>query len=173
MKFEVDWEGWNLGEKIIFPSACVAVLSLLMPWLSIEMGSLTVSHNSFQLLSSTVFSAFLGIVLLLAFAYPLKYMLSKEVLNKNLALGFAGAASVVCLYLVYKLSGTIGFGLILFFLCTLSLGFGIWKHEQVNETNKSIKNKAINMQQLSGIIHFMLFWGVYAGLAYLVVNLVK
>ena len=95
MKFEVDWKGWNLGGKVIFSAACVAVISTLMPWADFGFGS----RNAFFVFAQG-FNVFLGIVLLLAIAYPLKYMLSKEVFNKNLAFGLAGASSVICLYFV-------------------------------------------------------------------------
>ena len=88
MNIKVDWKEWNLGEKVIFASACAAVLSLFMPW--VDMG--IASRNGFGM--------FWGIILLLAFAYPLKYIMSKEVFNINLALGLAGISSVFCLYIL-------------------------------------------------------------------------
>ena len=130
MNIKVDWKEWNLGEKVIFASACAAVLSLFMPW--VDMG--IASRNGFGM--------FWGIILLLAFAYPLKYIMSKEVFNQNLALGLAGISSGVCLLWMFsndvtffgKTVNATGSGMILFFLCTLSLGFGIWKHKKVKET---------------------------------------
>ena len=130
INIKIDWNEWNLGEKVIFASACVAVLSLFMPWISTSMYKLS------------GLSTYYALILFLAFVYPLYYIMTKEVFNQNLALGLAGISSGVCLLWMFsndvtffgKTVNATGSGMILFFLCTLSLGFGIWKHKKVKET---------------------------------------
>ena len=131
INIKIDWKEWNLGEKVIFASACVAVLSLFMPWISTSIVSLS------------GFSTYYALILFLAFVYPLYYIMTKEVFNQNLALGLAGISSGVCLLWMFNNTLDMGFGptvnvtgsgMILFFLCTLSLGFGIWKDKKVKET---------------------------------------
>ena len=131
INIKIDWNEWNLGEKVIFASACVAVLSLFMPWISTSIYKLN------------GLSTYYALILFLAFVYPLYYIMTKEVFNQNLALGLAGISSGVCLLWMFNNNLDLGFGptvnvtglgMILFFLCTLSLGFGIWKDKKVKET---------------------------------------
>jgi len=63
-----NWKDWNLGGKIIFCSACVAIVSLLMKW--VDLG--VFSQNGF---------AQQGYFLLVCWIYPLFVLLKDKKMN--------------------------------------------------------------------------------------------
>mgnify|MGYP007000269980 CR=1 len=59
---EFNWKNWSTGQRLIFASSVVAVLSLLLPWA--DMGLLSVNGFAQQ-----------GYLLLIFFIYPLYKLL--------------------------------------------------------------------------------------------------
>ena len=119
MKF--NWKTSTLGQKIIFSSTLVAILSLLLPWA--DMG-LTSVHGFGQQ----------GYILLIFYIYPLIKILKQEPITKKYgiissslavlsSIVFAFSKSVEVLGTSVNLSGS---GLILFILCSIALLIGIF-----------------------------------------------
>ena len=67
MKF--DFKNASLAEKVILGSACLAIISLFMPWVS----AFGFSQNGFQQQ---------GYIMLVLFAYPVVTILTGKIMNK-------------------------------------------------------------------------------------------
>jgi len=63
-----DFKNMSLGEKLVLISACIAILSLFMPWASL----FGLSQNGFQQQ---------GYILLIAFLYPVITILTGKQIN--------------------------------------------------------------------------------------------
>ena len=118
---EFNWKNWSTGQRLIFASSVVAVLSLLLPWA--DMGLLSVNGFAQQ-----------GYILLIFFIYPL-YKLLKSTPIKPLY-GFISSALAVISSISFALSKTVevfdttvnlsGSGLVLFIICSILLVIGVY-----------------------------------------------
>jgi hypothetical protein len=119
MKF--NWKTSTIGQKIIFSSSLVAILSLLLPWA--DMGLISVNGFGQQ-----------GYILLIFYIYPLIKILKQEPITKKYgiissslaalsSIAFALSKSVEVFGTSVNLSGS---GLILFILCSITLMIGIF-----------------------------------------------
>ena len=118
---EFNWKNWSTGQRLIFSSSVVAVLSLLLPWA--DMGLLSVNGFAQQ-----------GYLLLIFFIYPL-YKLLKSTPIKPLY-GFLSSGLAVISSISFALSKTVevfdttvnlsGSGLVLFIICSIALVIGVY-----------------------------------------------
>ena len=118
---EFSWKNWSTGQRLIFASSAVAVLSLLLPWA--DMGLLSVNGFAQQ-----------GYLLLIFFIYPL-YKLLKSTPIKPLY-GFISSGLAVISSISFALSKTVevfdttvnlsGSGLVLFIICSIVLVIGVY-----------------------------------------------
>ena len=118
---EFNWKNWSTGQRLIFASSVVAVLSLLLPWA--DMGLLSVNGFAQQ-----------GYILLIFFIYPL-YKLLKSTPIKPLY-GFTSSGLAVICSISFALSKTVevfdttvnlsGSGLVLFIICSILLVIGVY-----------------------------------------------
>ena len=118
---EFNWKNWSTGQRLIFASSVVAVLSLLLPWA--DMGLLSVNGFAQQ-----------GYLLLIFFIYPL-YKLLKSTPIKPLY-GFISSGLAVISSISFALSKTVevfdttvnlsGSGLVLFIICSIVLVIGVY-----------------------------------------------
>ncbi|MDC3084566.1 hypothetical protein OA439_01650 [Gammaproteobacteria bacterium] len=118
---EFNWKNWSTGQRLIFASSVVAVLSLLLPWA--DMGLLSVNGFAQQ-----------GYLLLIFFIYPL-YKLLKSTPIKPLY-GFLSSGLAVISSISFALSKTVevfdttvnlsGSGLVLFIICSIVLVIGVY-----------------------------------------------
>ena len=118
---EFNWKNWSTGQRLIFASSVVAVLSLLLPWA--DMGLLSVNGFAQQ-----------GYLLLIFFIYPL-YKLLKSTPIKPLY-GFLSSGLAVISSISFALSKTVevfdttinlsGSGLVLFIICSIALVIGVY-----------------------------------------------
>ena len=118
---EFNWKNWSTGQRLIFASSAVAVLSLLLPWA--DMGLISVNGFAQQ-----------GYLLLIFFIYPL-YKLLKSTPIKPLY-GFISSGLAVISSISFALSKTVevfdttvnlsGSGLVLFIICSIALFVGVY-----------------------------------------------
>ena len=118
---EFNWKNWSTGQRLIFASSAVAVLSLLLPWA--DMGLISVNGFGQQ-----------GYLLLIFFIYPL-YKLLKSTPIKPLY-GFISSGLAVISSISFALSKTVevfdttvnlsGSGLVLFIICSIALFVGVY-----------------------------------------------
>jgi len=118
---EFNWKNWSNGQRLIFASSAVAVLSLLLPWA--DMGLISVNGFGQQ-----------GYLLLIFFIYPL-YKLLKSTPIKPLY-GFISSGLAVISSISFALSKTVevfdttvnlsGSGLVLFIICSIALFVGVY-----------------------------------------------
>ena len=118
---EFNWKNWSTGQRLIFASSVVAVLSLLLPWA--DMGLLSVNGFAQQ-----------GYLLLIFFIYPL-YKLLKSTPIRPLY-GFMSSGLAVISSISFALSKTVevfdttvnlsGSGLVLFIICSIVLVIGVY-----------------------------------------------
>ena len=118
---EFNWKNWSTGQRLIFASSVVAVLSLLLPWA--DMGLLSVNGFAQQ-----------GYLLLIFFIFPL-YKLLKSTPIKPLY-GFLSSGLAVISSISFALSKTVevfdttvnlsGSGLVLFIICSIVLVIGVY-----------------------------------------------
>jgi len=118
---EFNWKNWSTGQRLIFASSAVAILSLLLPWA--DMGLISVNGFAQQ-----------GYLLLIFFIYPL-YKLLKSNPIKPLY-GFISSGLAVISSISFALSKTVevfdttvnlsGSGLVLFILCSIALVIGVY-----------------------------------------------
>lgn len=135
---QIRWKEWNIGGKIIFVSACVALLSFLFAWVDIGMASQNgISQGTFLL----------GAL----FIYPVLKLLKNQKIERKWGLT-CGVISII-LTLIYISSKSItmfgksvnasGSGAILFLLASIALVYGVIKYNiiesqvtEVSEPNK-------------------------------------
>lgn len=123
--FRFAWAEWNLGGKIIFVSACVAIVSMLMKWVDVGIAS----ANGF---SQGTF------ILLGFFVYPVWKLLKQKPINLYGGIGSAvGGMLFTAVYMSEKtvsfgqLSASLfGAGAVFFFLACGALAFGVYKYQQ-------------------------------------------
>ena len=118
---EFNWKNWSTGQRLIFASSAVAILSLLLPWA--DMGLISVNGFAQQ-----------GYLLLIFFIYPL-YRLLKSTPIKPLY-GFISSGLAVISSISFALSKTVevfdttvnlsGSGLVLFIICSIALVIGVY-----------------------------------------------
>ena len=118
---EFNWKNWSTGQRLIFASSAVAILSLLLPWA--DMGLISVNGFAQQ-----------GYLLLIFFIYPL-YKLLKSTPIKPLY-GFISSGLAVISSISFALSKTVevfdttvnlsGSGLVLFIICSIVLVIGVY-----------------------------------------------
>ena len=118
---EFNWKNWSTGQRLIFASSAVAVLSLLLPWA--DMGLISVNGFAQQ-----------GYILLIFFIYPL-FKLLKSTPIKPLY-GFISSGLAVISSISFALSKTVevfdttvnlsGSGLVLFIICSIALVVGVY-----------------------------------------------
>lgn len=123
--FRFAWAEWNLGGKVIFVSACVALVSMLMKWVDVGIASANgFSQGTFM---------FLGF-----FVYPVWKLLKQKPIN--LYGGIGCAAGGMLFTAVYMSEKTVSFGqrsaslfgagAVFFFLACGALAFGVYKYQQ-------------------------------------------
>lgn len=122
--FQFRWAEWNLGGKVIFVSACVALLSMFMKWVDLGI----VSANGFSQ----------GAVLFLGFfVYPVFKLFRHEPIHLYggigcavggilLAIGYMSQRTVTILGRSASLFGT---GALFFFIACAGLAFGVYKYQ--------------------------------------------
>ena len=118
---EFNWKNWSAGQRLIFASSVVAVLSLLLPWA--DVGLLSVNGFAQQ-----------GYILLIFFIYPL-FKLLKSTPIKPLC-GFISSGLALISSISFALSKTVevfdttvnlsGSGLVLFIICSIALVIGVY-----------------------------------------------
>ncbi|HQZ68013.1 MAG TPA: DUF4339 domain-containing protein [Planctomycetaceae bacterium] len=123
--FRFTWAEWNLGGKIIFVSACVAVISMLMKWVDVGI----TSANGFTQ-GTFIFLGF--------FIYPVWKLLKQKPIRLYGGVGSA-AGGMLCT-MVYMSERTVSFGgrsaslfgagAVFFFLACGALAFGVYKYQQ-------------------------------------------
>ncbi|MGB0574207.1 MAG: hypothetical protein ACPGKT_04375 [Hyphomicrobiales bacterium] len=118
---EFNWKDWSLGNRIIFSSAIIAVLSLLLPWA--DMGLVTINGFGQQ-----------GYILLIFYVYPIYKLLNSKpiksiygLLSSLLAIitsiSFAFSKTVEVFNTSMNVSGS---GLVLFILASIALTIGVY-----------------------------------------------
>lgn len=122
MKF--DWKNWNMGGKVIFVAACVAIGSMLMKWVDIGI----VSQSG---LSQGTF------LFLVLWVYPLLMLFQNKDIHQVWGLG-CSIASVIAT-LAYISSKSVDFlgeavnasasGAYLFLIASIALTVGIVKYK--------------------------------------------
>lgn len=125
---EINFGKWNVGAKIIFIAACVAVLSLFMTWADIGIARV----NGFQAH---------GYLFLILYIYPLIKVLKNSEMKK--LLGIISSVLAVVVSLGYILSNTVEImestgnisstGAYLFLVTAVALVFGVIKYESYEE----------------------------------------
>ena len=125
---KINWNEWDQGGKIIFASSCLAIVSMIMPWVDIGIAS------------SNGFSQG-GFLLLGFYIYPNLKLLNDQKLNKKTGM-ILGIISVV-ISLAWVVSNTTdfmgntinvsGLGLVLFVASSIALTTGIMKTSRVEE----------------------------------------
>lgn len=121
LQMELNWKDWSLGNRIIFSSGIVAVLSLLLPWA--DMGLVTINGFGQQ-----------GYILLIFYVYPLYQLLNSKpikaiygLLSSLLAIitsiSFAFSKTVEVFNTSMNVSGS---GLVLFILASIALTIGVY-----------------------------------------------
>ena len=118
---EFNWKNLAIGQKIIFVSSVVAVLSLLLPWA--DMGLISVNGFAQQ-----------GYLLLVFFIYPLYQLLKSNPIKSSYGLISSGLAVISSI--AFALSKTVevfdtsvnlsGSGLVLFIICSVALLIGVY-----------------------------------------------
>jgi quinol-cytochrome oxidoreductase complex cytochrome b subunit len=126
----IKWNEWDVAEKTIFVSSCIAVVSIIMPWADIGIAT----KNGF----STG-----GFLLLGCFAYPLLKVLKEEKIDNRI--GMLSSVLAIVLSIWGALSSTIEFmgktvntsgsGLILFIIASFILAFGTYKIQKTENSN--------------------------------------
>lgn len=124
MKF--DWRNWNIGGKVIFVAACVAIASMFMKW--VDVGVVSQSGFSQQ--------AFLFLVL---WVYPVLMLFKNKSIHR--VLGLSCSIASVVLTLIYIASKSIEMfdntvnaaatGAYLFLFASIALIVGILKYRIV------------------------------------------
>lgn len=123
--FRVTWAEWNLGGKVIFASACVAVVSMLMKWVDVGFASANgITQGTFL---------FLGF-----FVYPVLKLLKQKPIQMSYGIGNAAMGMLCTMYymsqrtisLGERSASVYGAGAVIFFLCCAALAFGVYKHQQ-------------------------------------------
>jgi len=118
-----DWANWNIGGRIIFVSACVAALSMLMPWFDMGIGTRP--------------GIFMWTILLLGLhLYPAFVVLKNTVLDKTIGLACSIAAVLATLYFIKSMSTEVfgssvsfaGIGAKIFLLASIALIAGVVKY---------------------------------------------
>lgn len=123
--FRFAWAEWKLGGRVIFVSACVALVSMLMKWVDVGIAS----ANGFSQ----------GTFLLLGFfVYPMWMLLKQKPVN--LYGGIGSAAGGMLFTAGYMSEKTVSFGertaflfgagAVFFFLACGALAFGVYKYQQ-------------------------------------------
>lgn len=118
------WAEWNLGGRVIFVSACVAIVSMLMKWVDIGIASANgFSQGTFLLLG--------------VFIYPSWKLLKRKPIN--LYAGIGSAATGALFAMIYMSEKVISFGdrtaflfgpgAVFFFLACVGLGYGIFRYD--------------------------------------------
>ena len=123
---KIQWDEWNIGGKIIFTSACVAIISFLFAWVDIGL----VSQNG---ISQGTF--LLGAL----YVYPVLKLLKNQSIERKWGIA-CGVASIV-LTIIYISSKSVsmfgksinasGSGAFLFLLASIALIIGILKYSRI------------------------------------------
>ena len=118
---EFNWKYWSTGQRLIFASSAVAILSLLLPWA--DMGLISVNGFAQQ-----------GYLLLIFFIYPLFKLLKSPPIKP--LYGFISSGLAVISSISFALSKTVevfdttvnlsGSGLVLFIICSIALVVGVY-----------------------------------------------
>jgi hypothetical protein len=80
----LSWGALNTGEKVIFVSGCLAVLSMLMPWLDIGIATRNGITQSAWL------------ILLLGFTYPAIMLFKRQSIDIRIGITLAAIALIWC-----------------------------------------------------------------------------
>ena len=120
MAMEFDFQGWSLGGKIVFISSCVAVVSLLLPWIDVgiatRMGLTQVS-----------------LLLIGFYVYPVLMLLQKQPIHKGAGIACGGLAIAGTLWWILHHRSSVfgqtmdvsGFGSKLFLLASIAFTVGV------------------------------------------------
>ncbi len=113
----MSWTQWNLGGKLMIISACVALLSSLLPWYRWEWGHFTGTDYGYAFLLPR----------LAVFIYPVWCILSNQ--KMHFVAGFAFYAIGLLLSFEFMVEwgsgGNAGLGWLCYFLGVLGMGGGI------------------------------------------------
>ena len=71
---KIDWNNWNLGGKIIFIAACIAIFSMFMNWVDIG-------------ISARIGISQLAFIFLIFWIYPVRKLLNNKPINKFMSGG--------------------------------------------------------------------------------------
>ncbi len=113
------FDKWNLGSKVIFISACVALFSMLLPWVSI-----------FGFAASGFSGAYF--LLLGLFVYPIFMLLQNRLINMQIGYICSGVAVLVTIIIIARIRqvffglNAVGLGAYLFLLSAVALGVGVY-----------------------------------------------
>lgn len=84
---DFNFKNLNLGEKLILISACIAIISLFMPWTSL----FGLSQSGFQQQ---------GYIVLVAFLYPTLTILMGKHINKILGIVSGGIGIIIMIFYI-------------------------------------------------------------------------
>lgn len=118
-----DWKNFSLNQQIILGSFGVAILSMFLPWVDMEI----ITLNGFQQQ---------GYIFLVCFVYPLYCILSEKVHNTLVSLALGVITVILTIWFITTKSIEIyegesvnvaGSGLWLFTLCIIAFTFACFK----------------------------------------------
>lgn len=108
-----DFKKTSLAEKIILGSACLAIISLFMPWVS----AFGFSQNGFQQQ---------GYLLLVLFVYPVVAILTDKIMNRPAGIACGAVGTLFMIYFINSKSASL-FGTTIssasagLYICTVAL----------------------------------------------------
>jgi hypothetical protein len=110
---------WNLGGKIIFISGCIALFSMLLPWISF-----------FGFTASGFSGAYF--LLLGLFVYPLSMLLQNRFIDMQIGYISSGLAALIAIIIIARIRqashglNVVGSGAYIFLLSAVAMGVGIY-----------------------------------------------
>ena len=136
-----DWKNWNIGAKIIFITACISTLSMLMKWVDIGIASQTgLSQGAFL---------FLGL-----YVYPVLMIFKNKSISRFFGL-ICAIVAVVCVLgyinsksieLFGETANAAATGAYLFLLASIGLIVGIVKYSPPTPITTEDKAEPIKIE---------------------------
>lgn len=129
-KMKFDWENWNFGGKVIFVTACIAMMSMFMDWVDVGIMSQTgLTQGAF---------VFLGL-----WVYPVLILFKNKPISRIWGLACAIASIVFSIIYINSKSGEFfgreinasSTGAWLFLLTSMVLIIGVIKYRPTESTD--------------------------------------
>ena len=130
---KLDWKNWNDGGKAIFVAGCVAIVSMLMPWVDVGLAQQTgLQQGAYIFLSFWIYP-----ILMLLKNGPINLIggITCSIVSTICALGYLQSKSI---QILGKSINAAAIGAYLFFFASMVLIAGVVKYKQPsgNETPK-------------------------------------